>query len=286
MNILQHTKYIMGKYGFKTTKSLGQNFLINESVLNDIIYSSELTKDDIVIEVGTGIGVLTKRLAESSKEVIAIEIDKKVINILEEVLIGNDNVTIINEDILKVDIKKILEDLGYKDSKIKVVANLPYYITTPIIFKFLEEKIKIDSMTLMMQEEVADRINAKPSTKSYGSLSVYLQYFMKSEIVTKVSKDSFYPEPNVNSAVILLKQRDKKIVDIKDEDIFFKIVRGSFAKRRKTILNSLTNYENLGEKEKISSLLQQANIDPQRRGETLTIEEFANLSNTYVEMYK
>lgn len=277
------TAEIIKKYGFKMTKSLGQNFLINENILDKIIESADISSDDVVLEIGTGIGTLTQRLCENAKKVIAVEIDKNLIPILNETLSDYDNITIINKDILKTDINEELNNLSVKQ-KIKVVANLPYYITTPIIMKVLEDKVNVDCMVLMLQKEVADRMNATPSTKDYGSLSIAVQYYCDTDIVCKVPKSSFIPEPNVDSLVLKLVANEKRKVEINDEELFFKIVRGSFSKRRKTILNSLSNYEDLGDKDKIQKLLEISEIDAKRRGETLSIYEFANLAKNYEKL--
>ena len=277
------TGEIIKKYGFKMTKSLGQNFLINENILDKIIESADISSNDVVLEIGTGIGTLTQRLCENAKKVIAVEIDRNLIPILNETLSNYDNITIINKDILKTDIKEELKNLSI-NQKIKVVANLPYYITTPIIMKVLEDKVNVDCMVLMLQKEVADRMNATPSTKDYGSLSIAVQYYCDTAIVCKVPKSSFIPEPNVDSLVLKLVVNEKRKVDINDEDLFFKIVRGSFSKRRKTILNSLSNYEDLGDKDKIQKLLEISGIDSKRRGETLSIYEFANLAKNYEKL--
>ena len=277
------TAEIIKKYGFKMTKSLGQNFLINENILDKILESANICSDDVVLEIGTGIGTLTQRLCENAKKVIAVEIDKNLIPILNETLSDYDNITIINKDILKTDINEELKNLSV-NQKIKVVANLPYYITTPIIMKVLEDKVNVDCMVLMLQKEVADRMNATPSTKDYGSLSIAVQYYCDTDIVCKVPKSSFIPEPNVDSLVLKLVVNEKRKVEINDEELFFKIVRGSFSKRRKTILNSLSNYEDLGDKDKIQKLLEISEIDAKRRGETLSIYEFANLAKNYEKL--
>ena len=277
------TAEIIKKYGFKMTKSLGQNFLINENILDKIIESADISSDDVVLEIGTGIGTLTQRLCKNAKKVIAVEIDKNLIPILNETLSDYDNITIINKDILKTDINEELKNLSV-NQKIKLVANLPYYITTPIIMKVLEDKVNVDCMVLMLQKEVADRMNASPSTKDYGSLSIAVQYYCDTDIVCKVPKSSFIPEPNVDSLVLKLVVNDKRKVEINDEELFFKIVRGSFSKRRKTRLNSLSNYEDLGDKDKIQKLLEISKIDSKRRGETLSIYEFANLAKNYEKL--
>lgn len=272
------TKTIVDKYGFRLTKSLGQNFLVDNNILESIIDSADLTGDDVVFEIGTGVGTLTRELSRHAKKVIAIEIDKKLIPILKETLSGCDNVTIINQDILKTDIEDLVDQYG-EGRPIKIVANLPYYITTPIIMKFLESHIKVDSFVLMVQKEVADRIAAKPSTKDYGSLTVAIQYYADSSIMSTVPRSAFFPPPNVDSAVIKLSSRAERPVDVVDEKLFFKVIRGSFSKRRKTILNSLSTYEDFN-KETVSKALKSAGIDPIRRGETLTIDEFALLTNS------
>lgn len=274
------TKSIIQKYGFKFTKSLGQNFLINEHILDEIVDSANISKDDVVLEIGTGIGTLTRKLCERAGKVVAVEIDSKLIPILKETLADFDNIDIINKDILKIDINEELKNLKI-DKKVKVVANLPYYITTPIIMKMLEEKVNVNCMVLMLQKEVAQRINAKESTKDYGSLSIAVQYYCDTQIVCKVPKNSFIPEPNVDSLVIKLTVNEERKVKVDDEELFFKIVRGSFAKRRKTIINSLAGYEDLLSKDKLEKLLEMSNIDSKRRGETLTIQEFANLTQNY-----
>lgn len=281
---LSTTRDLVNKHGFKLTKSLGQNFLIDNDILNEIVDSAHITSEDVVFEIGTGVGTLTYELAKRAKKVVAIEIDKNLIPILKETLAEFDNVTIINQDILKTNINEIVQE-HTGDNKIKVVANLPYYITTPIIMKFLESSVKVETFVLMVQKEVADRIAAKPSTKDYGSLTVAMQYYADSEIVAKVPKGAFYPQPNVDSSVIKLSSKNERPVDVKDEQLFFKVVRGSFSKRRKTILNSLSTYEDFN-KELILSALEKSDIDPRRRGETLTIEEFAILTNAIFENWQ
>lgn len=272
------TKTLVDKHGFRLTKSLGQNFLVDNNILDKIIDAAEISEEDVVFEVGTGVGTLTYELAQRAKKVVAIEIDKNLIPILEETLTDFDNLAIVNQDILKTDIEELVR-IHAGGGPIKVVANLPYYITTAIIMKFLESNIKIDSFVLMVQKEVADRITARPSTKDYGSLTVAMQYYAKSEQVCKVPKNAFFPAPNVDSTVIKLSSIEEKPVVISDEKLFFKVVRGSFSKRRKTLLNSLSTYEDFN-KEVISSALEAAEIDGKRRGETLTIEEFAKLTNS------
>lgn len=285
MAIKKDAGKIIKNYEFKTSKRLGQNFLINEQVLDEIIYASDLSKNDICLEIGTGLGVLTENLAQHADKVITVEIDDRLIDILKITLFKYDNIKIINDDILKINLEDLFSKENPDGKNIKVVANLPYYITTPIIMKLLEEKINISKMVLMMQKEVAERMDAAPSTKAYGSLSVAVQYFCDTEIVTYVSKESFHPRPEVESCVLELRPRENKLVEVVDEDIFFKIVKGSFSKRRKTIINSLNGYADLVEKDKLLKVLEKSNIDSKRRGETLNINEFANLANNYYQMY-
>lgn len=278
----KRTRDLIEKYGFRLTKSLGQNFLVDQNILDKIVDAAQITKEDVVFEIGTGIGTLTYELAMRAKKVVAIEIDKSLIPILEETLADCDNVKIVNQDILKTDILELAEEHS-PNRPIKVVANLPYYITTAIIMKFLESGARLDSFVIMIQKEVADRITAKPSTKDYGSLTVAIRYYATSSIVAKVPKGAFVPPPNVDSSVVKLQIRCKKDVEIHDEKLFFKVVRGSFSKRRKTILNALSTYENFG-KDQVLRGLAAAKIDPRRRGETLTIDEFATLTNCLTEL--
>ncbi|WP_432662264.1 16S rRNA (adenine(1518)-N(6)/adenine(1519)-N(6))-dimethyltransferase RsmA [Wukongibacter baidiensis] len=277
------TKEIVNKYGFRFSKSLGQNFLIDENIIYKIIDGAEITKDDTIIEVGPGIGTLTQYLAEEAKRVLCIEIDKTLIPILGETLKDYENTEVINTDVLKVDLKELVET-KLDGERVKVVANLPYYVTTPIIMKFLEEEVPVKDIVVMVQKEVADRLKAKPNTKDYGSLSVAVQYFCEPEIVTRVPKTVFIPNPNVESTVIRLKVLDNPPVEVTDRKVFHSVVRASFAKRRKTLLNSLS-FGNLGiDKEQIKECLMACDIDPKRRGESLTIEEFAALSNCVSKM--
>lgn len=271
------TREIIENHGFRLTKSLGQNFLVDDNLLKKIVDAAEITKEDIVFEVGTGIGTLTYELAKRAKKVVAVEIDKNLIPILQDTLCEFDNVTIINQDILRTDLKELTPKYA-QGRPIKVVANLPYYITTAIIMKFLESNISLDLFVLMIQKEVADRIAAKPSTKDYGSLTVAIQYYATSEIIAKAPKTAFVPQPNVDSSVIRLRIKTKREVQVQNEELFFKVVRGSFSKRRKTIFNSLSTYENF-DKQTVLQALEKSGIDPKRRGETLSIDEFAELTN-------
>lgn len=275
------TRAIMDKYGFSFKKSLGQNFLIDTNILRKIVDAANLTSSSGAIEIGPGIGALTEQLAKNSKRVVAFEIDQRLLPILADTLSPYDNVKIIHEDILKADVKTIIEN-EFKDiSDIMVVANLPYYVTTPIIMKLLEEQTPVRGLVVMLQKEVADRMAAKPGTKEYGSLSIAVQYYTQPETVMIVPKTVFVPQPNVDSAVIRLTRREKPPVDVKDESFFFTITRSSFAQRRKTLLNNLTSQlpEGKQKKEEIIQALNASGIDPSRRGETLSLEEFGRLSD-------
>ncbi|MBM7650312.1 16S rRNA (adenine1518-N6/adenine1519-N6)-dimethyltransferase [Bacillus ectoiniformans] len=282
------TKEILTKYGFSFKKSLGQNFLIDPNILQKITEAAGLTKETGVIEVGPGIGALTEHLARTSGKVVAFEIDQRLLPILGDTLSPYDNVKVIHEDILKAEVAPIIEQEFQGLDDIMVVANLPYYVTTPIIMKLLEEKIAIRGLVVMLQKEVADRIAAKPGTKEYGSLSIAIQYYMESEVAFIVPKTVFMPQPNVDSAVIRLLKREKPAVEVEDENFFFTVTRSSFAQRRKTILNNLTNQLPLGKekKEQILSALSEAGIEPSRRGESLSLQEFADLSNALLKTMK
>ena len=271
------TKEVVNKHNFKFSKSLGQNFLIDDNVIDRILEGARLSETDRIIEVGPGIGTLTREMGKVAENVVAIEIDKTLIPILQETLADLDNVEVVNEDILKVDVQGLINE-KLNGGPVKLVANLPYYITTPIVMKFLEEDIPVTDIVVMVQKEVADRMNAKPSTKDYGALSVAVQYYCDTEIVAKAPRHMFVPQPNVDSIVIGLHVRDEKKYVVDNEDIFFKTVKASFGQRRKTLLNSLGGLGFLS-KDQIREALQAANIDEKRRGETLSIDEFANLSN-------
>lgn len=271
------TKEVVNKHNFKFSKSLGQNFLIDDNVIDRILEGARLSETDRIIEVGPGIGTLTREMGKVAENVVAIEIDKTLIPILKETLADLDNVEVVNEDILKVDVQGLINE-KLNGGPVKLVANLPYYITTPIVMKFLEEDIPVTDIVVMVQKEVADRMNAKPSTKDYGALSVAVQYYCDTEIVAKAPRHMFVPQPNVDSIVIGLHVRDEKKYVVDNEDIFFKTVKASFGQRRKTLLNSLGGLRFLS-KDEIREALQAANIDEKRRGETLSIDEFANLSN-------
>ena len=271
------TKEVVNKHNFKFSKSLGQNFLIDDNVIDRILEGARLSETDRIIEVGPGIGTLTREMGKVAENVVAIEIDKTLIPILKETLADLDNVEVVNEDILKVDVQGLINE-KLNGGPVKLVANLPYYITTPIVMKFLEEDIPVTDIVVMVQKEVADRMNAKPSTKDYGALSVAVQYYCDTEIVAKAPRHMFVPQANVDSIVIGLHVRDEKKYVVDNEEIFFKTVKASFGQRRKTLLNSLGGLGFLS-KDEIREALQAANIDEKRRGETLSIDEFANLSN-------
>lgn len=271
------TKNVVDKHNFKFSKSLGQNFLIDSNVIDKILDGARLTEGDNIIEVGPGIGTLTREMGKVAKKVVAIEIDKSLIPILKETLDEFDNIEVVNNDILKVDIKGLVKE-KFDNKPVKLVANLPYYITTPIVMKFLEEDITVTDIVVMVQKEVADRMNAKPSTKDYGALSVAVQYYCDTEIIAKAPRHMFIPQPNVDSTVIGLHIRENKKYNVDNEEIFFKTVKASFGQRRKTLLNSLGGLGFLS-KDEIKEVLNEASIDEKRRGETLTIEEFAKLSN-------
>ena len=269
-------KDIRLRYGFKFSKSLGQNFLTDKNIIDKIIEGAGIGQGDTVIEIGPGIGVITGEAAKKAKKVIAIEIDKSLIPILDETLGGFDNVTVINEDVLKVDISELTGD--EKPENIKIMGNLPYYITTPIIMKLLEDQVRADSITIMMQKEVADRIKASPGSKAYGALSVAVQYYCSVEKVADVPKGVFIPQPNVDSTVLKLNLRKEKPVKPADEKVFFNCVKAAFSQRRKTLLNSMQTLQGVS-KELIREILENSGIEPTRRAETLTIEEFAKIAN-------
>lgn len=279
LGIPQNTIAVLQKYHFNFQKKFGQNFLIDTNVLDKIIASAEITKEDCVLEIGPGIGTMTQYLAESAGEVVAVEIDKALIPILEDTLSAYDNVTIINEDILKVDINQIAQERN-GGKPIKVVANLPYYITTPIIMGLFESHVPLKSITIMVQKEVADRMQVGPGTKDYGALSLAVQYYAKPEIVANVPPNCFIPRPNVGSAVIRLTHYEEPPVKVKDEKLMFALIRASFNQRRKTLVNGLGNAAGLQvTKEQVLNALEQMKLPATVRGETFTLEQFAMLSD-------
>lgn len=275
----QETIAVLQRYGFNFQKKYGQNFLIDTHVLDKIIGAAQIGPDDFVLEIGPGIGTMTQCLAEAAREVVAVEIDTKLIPILQDTLKEYDNVTVLNEDILKVDIRKIAEEKN-GGKPIKVVANLPYYITTPIIMGLFESEVPLDSITVMVQKEVADRMQVGPGTKDYGALSLAVQYYAEPYIVANVPPNCFIPRPAVGSAVIRLTRYQEKPVKVNDASFMFKIIRASFNQRRKTLQNGLYNSSELRiPKEKTVAALEEMGLTPTIRGEKLSLEEFAQLSD-------
>ena len=275
------TQEILKKYGFSFKKSLGQNFLIDPNILRNIVSHANLTENSGAIEVGPGIGALTEHLARAAKKVVSFEIDQRLLPVLEDTLSPYDNVKIVHSDILKADVPAVIAEEMPGIEDIMVVANLPYYVTTPILMKLLNDRLPIRGFVVMMQKEVADRITAKPGTKAYGSLSIAIQYYCTAEVAMVVPKTVFMPQPNVDSAVIRLIRHEKPPVEVIDEDFLFEVSRASFAQRRKTILNNLQNGLPNGKqkKDEIIRALEQVGVDPTRRGETLSIEEFGRLAD-------
>ncbi len=280
----QKTIEVIQKYQFAFQKKFGQNFLIDQHVLEKIIRAAGVQKEDMVLEIGPGIGTMTQYLAESAGKVVAVEIDKNLIPILQETLSGYDNVTIINEDILKLDIKALAEEYN-QGHPIKVVANLPYYITTPIIMGLFESGVPIDNITVMVQKEVADRMQAGPGTKDYGALSLAVQYYAQPYIAANVPPNCFIPRPNVGSAVIRLTRHEKPPVEVKNPALMFDLIRASFNQRRKTLQNGLNNAQNLNfTKEQIGAAIESMDLPATVRGEALTLEQFAGLANFFSQM--
>ena len=270
---------ILKKYNFNFQKRFGQNFLIDSNILAKIVESAEVTKEDFVLEIGPGSGTMTQYLAESAREVVAVEIDKSLIPILGDTLSSYDNVTVINEDILKVDIERLVQEKN-QGKPIKVVANLPYYITTPIIMGLFESHVPLKSITIMVQKEVADRMQVGPGTKDYGALSLAVQYYARPEVIAYVSPACFIPKPNVGSAVIRLDRYEKPPVETEDEAFLFAVIKAAFNQRRKTLANGLANARELGiTRQQAEEALLQMELSPSIRGEALTLREFADLSN-------
>lgn len=284
LGIPKNTIEILQKYNFTLQKKFGQNFLIDTRVLERIIAQAEITKDDMVLEIGPGIGTMTQYLCENAREVVAVEIDNSLIPILEDTLSEYNNVTVINDDILKVDINKLVEEHN-AGKPIKVVANLPYYITTPIIMGLFEKKVNVDSITVMVQKEVADRMKSGPGSKDYGALSLAVQYYSKPEIVANVPPNCFMPRPNVSSAVIRLKLYDEMAVKVENENLLFRLIRASFNQRRKTLVNGIKNSGELNyTKEQVVEALAKMGLNENIRGEALTLEQFGELSDILNEM--
>lgn len=272
------TAELVKKYNFKFTKSLGQNFLVDDSVPRDIVAGAEVNKEDLVIEIGPGVGTLTAQLLNAAKRVVAIELDKDLIPILNEELGSNENFSLVHNDALKVDFNEIIGE----EKSVKLVANLPYYVTTPIIVKLLKENYKFKSLTIMVQKEVAERMNAEPGNKDYGALSLLVQYYCTTSIVRKVPPTCFIPRPKVDSIVIRLDRLENPKVEVQNEKLFFDIIRNSFNMRRKTLWNG-TKSVGLS-KENLEIAFQKSGVDPKRRGETLSIQEFALLSDCINEL--
>lgn len=279
-----NTIAVLNRYGFSFQKKFGQNFLIDENVVEKIVRDAGVTKDDFVLEIGPGIGTMTQILCENAREVVAVEIDDKLIPILmEDTLSWYDNVTVIHEDILKLDIVKLANERN-GGKPIKVVANLPYYITTPIIMGLFESHVPLDSITIMVQKEVADRMQVGPGTKDYGALSLAVQYYAKPQILLNVPASCFMPRPNVDSAVIQLTRYEKPPVEVKDEHLMFRLIRASFNQRRKTMTNSVGNSPELSvSKEQMAAVLEKCGLSATVRGEALTLEQFAELANVLSE---
>lgn len=285
---LHRTKEILAKHGFSFKKSLGQNFLIDLNVLGNIVGAAGLTPESGVLEIGPGIGSLTEQSAKLAKKVVALEIDQRLLPILDDSMAPYPHVSVIHGDALELDLSEIVEreftSQGITD--LAVVANLPYYVTTPIIMRILEAKAPFRTLVMMIQKEVAERIGAKPGTKAYGSLSIAIQYFAEAEVCFTVPKQVFIPAPNVDSAVIRLNIRKEPAVRVEDEAFFFEVTRASFAQRRKTILNNLTSHFGKASKPDVEAALEKAGVDPKRRGETLSLEEFAQLADALLSLKK
>lgn len=279
--LYNETKFILNKYGIHANKSLGQNFLINNEVVSTIIESANISNKDLVIEIGPGLGTLTSRLLEKAGKVICVELDDRMISILEDRFKLYDNFELIHNDVLKVDLNKIIEE-NLENSNLKtakIVANLPYYITTPIIMKLLEEKLNIETITVMIQKEVADRLVALPGTKNAGAITYSVYYYADAIKIIDVEKNSFIPEPNVTSTVIQLKIRKESLLQVENEELMFKIIKQAFMQRRKTLVNALSNLAIFNNKEEIIQLLKELNINEKVRGEALTIEQYAKITN-------
>lgn len=280
-SLYNETKFILNKYEIHANKSLGQNFLINNEVVSTIIESADISNKDLVIEIGPGLGTLTSRLLEKAGKVICVELDDRMISILEDRFKLYNNFELIHNDVLKVDLNKIIEE-NLENSNLKtakIVANLPYYITTPIIMKLLEEKLNIETITVMIQKEVADRLVALPGTKNAGAITYSVYYYADAIKIIDVERNSFIPEPNVTSTVIQLKIRKESLLQVENEELMFKIIKQAFMQRRKTLVNALSNLAIFNNKEEIIQLLKELNINEKVRGEALTIEQYAKITN-------
>ena len=288
MSVLEETKYIMKKYKIKANKSLGQNFLIDDTVIEDIVGGADIGKDDLVIEIGPGLGSMTALLVERAKKVICVELDKKMIKILNDRFIAYSNIELINEDVLKLDLNSLIKEEKEKNQikDVKIVANLPYYITTPIIMKLLEENLDIASITVMIQKEVADRLIEIPSGKNTGAITYTVYYYCESEKIREVENTCFIPMPEVTSEVINLKLRKEPAVKVKDKKVFFNIIKSAFMQRRKTLLNALVNTGVFKSKEEAAEILRKLNLREDIRAEKLTIEDFARICNYFCDSIK
>lgn len=286
-NILEETRFILKKYNIKANKSLGQNFLINKEVVEKIVDSANIGKDDLVIEIGPGLGTLTEFLLEKAKQVICVELDERMVNILKDRFMLYDNLKIINEDILKLDLNKIIseEKLNKKINNVKIVANLPYYITTPIVMKLLEDKLDIESITIMIQKEVADRLIENPGGKNTGAITYAINYFSIPEGIMEVPNTSFIPEPEVTSKVLKLTIRDNAPVEVKDVNLLFKVIKCAFMQRRKTLLNALVNNNIFNSKDGGIEILNNLGLDANIRGEKLSLEDYAKLADEIQKNY-
>ena len=280
-NILQETKFIMKKYNIKANKNLGQNFLVSNDAINQIVNSGEIEKDDLIIEIGPGLGTLTKELLEKAKKVICVELDNKMVEILNERFSLYDNLEILNQDILKTDLKEIIKKEKNQNNikDVKIIANLPYYITTPIIMKLLEEKLDLESITVMIQKEVAERLIATPGEKNTGAITYTVYYYAEAKKIAEVPNTSFIPEPEVTSEVIRLDIRKDPPVETKNTEMMFKIIKNAFMQRRKTLLNSLTNTKIFKNKEEGTKILKTLNLNENIRAEELTLKNFAEITD-------
>ena len=288
MNTLEETKFLMKKYKIRANKNLGQNFLIDDEVIQDIVNGAKISKEDLVIEIGPGLGTMTALLVEKAKKVICIELDKKMIKILNDRFIAYDNIELINQDVLKVELKELIkqEKENNQIKNVKIVANLPYYITTPIIMKLLESNLDIESITVMIQKEVADRLIEIPSGKNTGAITYTVYYYCKSTKIREVANTSFIPMPEVTSEVINLELRKEPAVKVENKKVFFNIIKSAYMQRRKTLLNSLVNTGVFKNKEEGLEILKKLNLREDIRAENLTIEDFARLTNVFCERIK
>lgn len=277
--LIEETKFIMKKYNIRANKSLGQNFLISEQVVNEIVESSKIDKEDLVIEIGPGLGTLTKYLLEKAGKVIGIELDKKMVEILQDRFKLYNNFELYQQDVLKIDLKHLIKKENTNIKKVKIVANLPYYITTPIIMKLLEEKLDLESITVMIQKEVADRLIAIPGEKETGAITYAVYYYAIAEAILEVPKESFIPEPEVTSKVIKLNIRKEPPIEVQDKELMFKIIKSAFMQRRKTLINALNNAKIFQNKEEGNQILESLKLDESVRAEKLTLENFADITN-------